>query len=409
MISINRRRFLKLLISGATVFGAVTCGGAIGSKTAHAATNGTTSLQKVGSSSFACLTVAGTSRQIGIAIGKTFRREIQEGINRRGKWFSHLKEYATGKGKAHLDAMLQKARAYAPKVVDELEGWAEGSGIPFLDLLILNCNNELDTRLEEDKRPPGDCSTVALKDGGKLFIAHNEDGTGKYSDLMWVLHAIPDDSPSFICLSYPGFMEGNAPAVNSCGIAITTNYIGTREVRDGIPRYFISRMMMAARTADEAIAIACHPERAYGYHHIVASLEEGRAWAVEVTPSQAEKREIEGLYLHTNHLIFDNLKNTPQFDKYNALSSIPRFNSLQKLLGSRKDLSSIGKDDIVKTLSSHEGRPYSLCRHPEGEAEGATVGMAFFEGPSKSFQMELYKNNPCGGKKKIYRPVGTES
>jgi len=402
---LTRRRFLGLLMSGATACGALSCGSALGSLAAYAAPGRSYTLVNAGPSSFACLTAAGTPRQIGLAVGTAFGREIREGMERRSRWIARLKEYAEGKGRHHLDTMLQKAREFAPRVVEELEGWAEGSGISFRDLFILNCNNELDTRLEEDKKPPGDCSTAALKTGGKLLIAHNEDGNGKYSDLMWVLHAIPDDAPEFICLAYPGFIEGNAPAFNSCGIAITTNYIGTREVKDGIPRYFISRMMLEARTAEEALATACHAERAYGYHHIVASLPEGRAWGVEVTPSKSEKREIEGLYLHTNHLVFEGLRDTPQFEKYNALSSIPRYQSLQKLLGSVSDISSITKADIIKAMSSHEGKPYSLCRHPEGEAEGATVGMAFFESRhgKEDFQMELYANNPCKGRKKIYR------
>ena len=40
-----------------------------------------------------------------------------------------------------------------------------------------------------------------------------------------------------------------------------------------------------------------------------------------------------------------------------------------------------------------EGRPYSPCRHPEGEVHGVTFGTSVFQLPEKS--MTLYHGNPC--------------
>jgi hypothetical protein len=56
--------------------------------------------------------------------------------------------------------------------------------------------------------------------------------------------------------------------------------------------------------------------------------------------------------------------------------------------------------EILKLLSLHKGRPYSPCRHPEGDVHGATLGTAIFKSPRKT--MTLLHGNPCRGIEKKY-------
>jgi predicted choloylglycine hydrolase len=400
----SRRDFLRYGVAGGAT---IACASDGALKRLFAETKDFTAVKKEATrESFPLLKVSGSPFEIGRAIGKTFTKELREAFERREKWFANLKRYAAGEGKENLRQMMKASEDHFPDIVQELGGWAEGSGISYEDLFILNCNNEFEAFLEEDKRPPGDCSTVILNHGGRLIVAHNEDGNGNFSDLMFVLQARLPEGTEFIALTYPGCIEGNAPAFNNHGIIVATNYIGSHEVKAGVPRYFISRKMLEAKTIEEALEIARNPLRSHSYHHIVASLRERRAFSIETVPSRYQVKEIRGLYLHTNHLILDRMKNQPQFDKYVRLSSLPRLESLKKSLGGIKDLSTITPAMIITALSSHEGRPYSVCRHPEGEAEGATLGMGFFDsqemGKACRTTMCLYRNNPCRGNHKSY-------
>ncbi|MDQ7821175.1 MAG: C45 family peptidase [Candidatus Eremiobacteraeota bacterium] len=358
--------------------------------------------------SFACLTTSGKPYDIGLSVGRTFAGEIGMGLERRQKWLIRLRDYAEGPGKKNYETMLGASKEHASQVIEELKGWAWGSGVGFDDLFTVNCNPELDAFMERDTAvPPGGCSTVVVCDEKRLLVVHNEDHNFNYADLMFVMKAAPESGNDFLCLSYPDFMEGNAPAVNRHGIVLTTNYIGSREVKAGIPRYFIHRMVMESKTIDEALNAAQNPLRAFASHHIVASLKEKKAFSIELTPSHAQIREIKGLYIHTNHLILDKMKDLPQFDKYVKLSSIPRYKYLSKTLGAVKDPGDITPELVVKAMSSHEGRPFSVCRHHEGEAEGATVACAVFSsehhGGDKPYGMKLYKNNPCMGRATDYK------
>ncbi len=214
-----------------------------------------------------------------------------------------------------------------------------------------------------------------------------------------MLRVKPDRGAAFISCVYPDFIEGNAPSFTADGLVLLTNYIGAREVKAGVPRYIIHRLILESRTLDEALKAAQNPHRAFSYHHIIASLKDNRAFSVETTPSRAEVKEIEGLYLHTNHLVLPSMKEIGQAEKYIRISSMPRLQSLEKNLGSQDDLSEIGADDIIKALSCHEGKPWSVCRHPEEGSPGATLCTALFGSPAgkknRHHTMTLYKNNPC--------------
>jgi hypothetical protein len=402
----SRREFLKYGIAGCAAIGFMAPSEGMLERLFGDTERAVMMKQEGTTQSFPLLKASGSPFDIGKSIGRTFSREIREGFKKREKWFANLKKYATGEGRKNLQAMMKASNDQFPDIVEELRGWAEGSGVSYDDLFILNCNNEFEAFLEEEKRPPGDCSTVVLNDGKRLIIAHNEDGNGNYSDLMFVLQAKLPGGTEFLALTYPGCIEGNAPAFNSHGIVVVTNYIGSIEVKAGVPRYFISRRMLEAKTIDEALKTAQHPLRSHSYHHIVASLKDRRAVSIETVPSTYQVRELSGLYLHTNHLILEHMKSLPQFEKYVQLSSVPRLESLKRSLGGIRDLSTITPQMIKKALSCHEGKPYSVCRHPEGGIEGATLGMGFFDSretaKSGNTSMDLYRNNPCRCNHRLY-------
>ncbi len=391
---LTRREFILRGLAGAG--GAVLLG--VGGREALAET-----LQPLNRKQFPYLEVSGTPHEIGKAIGVRFGDNIRKGLKRRAEWFQELRAYALGEGKKHYAYMLKMSEAHTPGPLEELHGWAEGSGVPFEDLFVLNCKSEFDTFMQMGKGCPG-CSVVAFRSEDNLIVAHNEDGHKAYEDLMFMLRVKPKGGTEFVAFTYPGIMEGNAPGVNEHGITFTTNYIPSAKVKPGVPRYFLDRMALEAKTVDEVVEIVSHPERGYAYHHVITSLKERRAVALEAAPWNLETKKIDGLYWHTNHLIFPTMKELPQFEKYMKISSIPRYESLTKSLGGKRNAT---KEEILAALSNHDGRPWSVCRHPEGDAEGATLGTVVFTSPGPEvapgdYQLQLYNNNPCGRNVTVY-------
>lgn len=350
---------------------------------------------------FPYLEVKGPPREIGRAIGKRFSGLVRKGLDRRAEWFKRIRDFAAGPGKGAYKTFVEAARKHTPRALAELEGWAEGSGVPFDDLMVLNLKSELSemARQHEKEQPektdeaqPG-CSTIILVTPDGVTHIHNEDGHDAYADLMFMLLVHPDEGPSYLTLSYPGILPGNAPAINAHGLVQTTNFIGSREVRVGVGRYFLDRMILEARSVEEALEWATHPERAFAFHHVFTSIPEKRSVAVEVTATKKEVVPIEGLFFHTNHLVFETMKDEEQDQEYVSSSSTNRLEVIDAWARAVEDPLVLTRSKLLEPLSSHERKPYSPCRHPEGDVRGYTLATAVFEAPAGT--MRVSKGQPC--------------
>jgi len=360
-------------------------------------------LQPGGPRSLPLLEVRGNDYEIGFQVGRQFAAMIREGFEARGAWWTDLLSFAEAQPSGVYETFLAAAKKHTPEVLEELRGWAEGSGVPFREMMVLNLKAEygaLRYQITERAAPdpaeevPG-CSCVVWTGGDQLLVAHNEDGNKAYAERMFLLRMHPEDRPSILAVSYPGILPGNAPWVNSHGVMMTTNYIASREVALGVGRYFLDRQAMVATTLGQAADICSHPERAYAYHHIIGSRKEKRVMGLEVTPSKMERQEIQGLYMHTNHLLLPTMAGEPQVDDYVESSSKSRWQVLTRWKEELPEDAALSPDDLLGILSSHENRPYSPCRHPEGDVDGVTLLNALFDLNAGS--LRIYKGNPCLG------------
>jgi predicted choloylglycine hydrolase len=362
---------------------------------------------------FPLLEVRGKPYEIGHAIGKRFAEQIRQGFEGRGKWWHDLKAFAMAQPANVYDTFLAAARKHAPSVVEELRGWADGCGVPFREMMTLNLKAEYGalrdrTQVTEPQvawaSQPG-CSTIVLADGDRFILVHNEDGDKAYIDRMFMLRIHPEGKPSVLCASYPGILPGNAPWINDAGVIMTTNFIYTKDVRLGVGRYFLDRLAMEARTLQEALRTCQHPDRAYAFHHVIGSVRDKRVVSLEVTPARKLQVDISGLFLHTNHLIHEPLAKEAQNPKYVGSSSMTRWKVLSKWRESVKhELGKLEEADLVAALASHDGKPYSPCRHPEGKVTGATLLTAVFRVPGET--VRIYKDQPCNGRHHDYRTFG---
>ena len=357
---------------------------------------------------FPYLEVSGTPREIGRGIGRMFGDKIRMGLERRADWFGDLKAFAAGEGRSAYDIFEAAAMKHTPRAFSELQGCAQGAEIPFETMMVLNLKAEFGTLIAKKEMEastgagegnPG-CSTVVLVRDGQVIHLHNEDGHEEYKDLMFMVKAVPNDGIPYVCLSYPGVLPGNAPAVNARGLVQTTNYIACKEVRPGVGRYFLDRMILEASGIDEALAWSTHPDRAFGYHHVFTSLSEKRSVAVEVSPGKKEIKEINGLYYHTNHLVFDGMRDEDQDEKYVSSSSTSRWDVISRWAKGLKSTDSLTLEDLRVPLSSHDGKPYSPCRHPDGDVKGFTLAQSVFEAPTETF--DIIKGQPCKGLGETY-------
>jgi predicted choloylglycine hydrolase len=345
---------------------------------------------------FPIVQVRGSPAELGEALGAATRSRIATCLQRRKAWFEDLKAFALADRAARLDAFTRAAEARHPDVMAEIRGMARGAGRELDDLLVLNFHPELAAM--KAQATCGDCSTLHLVRDGAILLAHNEDDDDAYRDQMVILKASPNGKPSFVTLAYPGATPGNVPGMNGAGLVRTTNFIGAKEVKPGVPRYVIGRAVLSASTFEEAIRIATTKDGAYSFHLNLGAVKEKRLLSLEVGPGGVSDRHetTNEVYVHTNHFV---LPATRSIAQQAYPSSQSRYEVLQRELGG---LSS--PDALVRALSSHESitRPYSPCRHPEGSVRGRTVALALFDIVAGKFV--LYEGNPCEGRRRDIYP-----
>lgn len=341
---------------------------------------------------FANIEVSGSNFDMGYAVGSVFRNDILRMLEIRKEWFTHLKQIAHDQNNQLYNQFLEKATEAYPQYVNELKGMAEGSGIPFEDLFILNCQSELSAIAKQTEGEHDACSSIYTINEDEMIFMHNEDGHRANSEFMFVVKAFPESGINFVALSYPGLLLGNGPAMNSKGIVQAVNYISSTQAKIGIPRYFINRAILESQSLDEAVSIACNPDRAFSYHHNLMSMKDKKWLSLELTPYDSCLITPHHLYVHTNHLISDKLAASPQNDEYVSTSSMNRYLALQEEISDRED-TRIDLKEGLKMLSSHRYAPFSPCRHPEGEVKGITLATAVVDLSRGKFM--LFKGNPC--------------
>lgn len=324
----------------------------------------------------------GTHMQIGSIIGKTLKTEIRQQIINCNFYYEQQYQRTIQELHQFSSRFLPHAQKYFPQYVEELQGMAHGAGVSFDDLFVILAEEEVISCLE--KKMPDKCTTLAAKSKNNYILAHNEDYMPIYG--FYAIKAQPKDEPEFLSIAYLGTLSGSSVALNNY-MVFSGNTINATKCKYGIPKNILLRAMCSKKTIDEIIELWKLP-RAIGSNAMIVTKE--KIFNIEATPEKIALFEEKELFYHTNHLLHDSLKCTPEKP---TESSIARYKRLSKLLKGKKELNEI---DIVKTLSDHEGK-LPICRH-SGVSQTLACSIIDFENKS----LILYDGNTCNGKKWIY-------
>ncbi len=331
-------------------------------------------------------------REIGLAVGRRFEKEIGEAHEARKEWMDTLISFAMADRKTRLDPFLAAIREETPFVLAELEGMAQGAGVDLERALAMFLNPELSAMMKAVTYDE-ECTTVAALAGGRFIVGHNEDGSGAYYRGMYVLDVTWPSGVRSVSLTYPGYLPGNGPSANSAGLVQTVNYIGAAGVRPGLPRYAIDRAALEARNIGEAAALATHPRRAYSQHHLFASRKEGKMVSVETSRDDFSIIQIDGTFAHANHFIHPKMKDIKQIEGYRDRSE-PRQKAADAWAESAAP-SVLTMDDVLRVLASAEDEEFPVCRPYVGPDKGCTLGAAIFD--SSLDGVRLFAHEPSRG------------
>lgn len=306
--------------------------------------------------------VRGSHREMGQQVGEACREQIQHHINN-----AHILIDATYNNlELNWNGAQIQARKYMPfaqerypQYVEEMMGLAEGAGVAFGDVAVVNALEAVTM----DALHLTKCTTMAVNEtrtiNGHVLVAHNEDWLPEDEPDVYLIHATPDDEPPYLAMTYGALLPNIG--FNACGIAQCCDSVHPDDSRIGIPRVLVSRAVLAKKSPEDAIREAIIPRRAAGYNHLIAH-ESGEMYSVEVSARQfAMLYSRDGCLVHTNHFLDPNMK-AIEDEPDELVGTHIRYYRASRLLA-QTQIHSI--ETLRKIQQDHINYPNSICNHAE--------------------------------------------
>ena len=316
------------------------------------------------------ITVHGSPSARGRQYGRTAAARIDRGIAAYREVFEHRAGLAWDAAVAHARTFVTPIEHFAPECLDEMRGIADGAGVPFDAILVLNCRSELmfAAARSRGEAPPCECTSFAVTPevttDGHMLIGQNWDWVPFARDVCVLLDVQRDDKPSFTTIVEAGMLA--KVGVNAAGFGLCTNtLVSERDAgRRGVPYHVMLRALLDAESVDDAGRILCSAQRALSANYLVAD-RSGQAMNFEtIAGGSAEIRATcpqAGVIAHANHFL------TPSFaaiDAYVSKSphSLTRLYDMWRALTSDERLS---VQRLQEILRDHAHAPNGICSHPD--------------------------------------------
>ena len=343
----------------------------------------------------------GSHREIGRQVGEAAREQIRRSVAYYEEHIEWLAGMPFAAAEERARGLLRFAELALPQYVAELEGMAEGSGVPFGKLLVLNCGEEIlcaerpaagpAPRPEAGSAPrPADrCTCLAVSAAGRTVVGHNEDWLEDDIENMVLLSLTAPSGTRILALTGAAYLP--MCGVNSHGFAFYGNTTYALDERPGVPNAFKHRRLLESATREEADARACMPGRARGSNHLNAHAG-GEIWDVEVSAERAVTIEGGDWLVHTNHFTAPGLQD---LERSESEGSRLRLRRGRELVAEGLDRGDDPFDLVAAVLRDHAGAPTSICAHPVADdpEHGPTTGSVIVELEER--RLHVCAGRPC--------------
>ncbi|KAK7358553.1 hypothetical protein VNO77_00486 [Canavalia gladiata] len=297
--------------------------------------------------------------EMGLLIGKRFSELIRRRVARDLILHNQLRPFAhTPQSQSLLKALFDNNRRKFPRYWDELLGTAAGSGVPLLDILLINFRKEILAFIPKEGAKctnadtSDDCSDVLVVNESMAIAAHNEDANVALVGHTYLIKGILPNGLFFVAYTYGGELPSGAFGFNSHGLAFTLNAVPPVEdeiVAGGIGRNFISRDILEATSMDDAMNRIKSSEVSVGHSYNLIETSTRRIFNVETASRKRISVYEVGAtpFFHANMYLHLHIN---QVQDENSISRQKRAAVLSK----------ISKEDLLSLLGDMEDKKYPI-------------------------------------------------
>ncbi len=276
---------------------------------------------------------------------------------------------------------LRVIRKTSPKYARAMEGVAMGSGTKLLEITALNVRYELMysqfAKIGLRPFPSADGCTAfgAMPESTvnrHVLMAQNWDWIPQVKGLF--LKIRPTIGPDVLCFTEAGVVGGKI-GLNSEGIGLAINgLVSNKDDWSRLRKPFHVRCweILSSKTLSEALSKVTRGQRSCSANFLIGqqkNLGAARLVDIESAPDHIGEVPAEnGVQAHTNHFIYPEklkIKQILDEERRSTLHRYRRINQLLKPIRNGHEKLSLTRAEGM--LKDHDGRPESVCRHPNSE------------------------------------------
>ena len=329
------------------------------------------------------LEVSGTARER----GRQYGEGASDLIDRALGYYREALTRQTGMSWAAVTDSVLKwlpiSEQFAPHLVEEMRGIAEGAGVSFNEILTLNVRGEFvynhqateppavrEAEEEDDRDAVDGCTSFFLAGAasgtGHTLVGQNWDWRTLTAETTLVLRVVQDPLPTLVMQLEAG--QVGRHGANSAGIALNANGLGGSFGNEiGLPQTLIRRLVLDHGDIASALKTLVKTRPHIASNALLAH-QSGFGIDLETTPHGVDwiYPDSHGVIAHTNHF---QASVPPQLaGRYRPVSAdsllrLPRVQEgLARVSAAQSEAESY---ELVRAaMSDHLGFPEGVCTHP---------------------------------------------
>jgi isopenicillin-N N-acyltransferase-like protein len=260
---------------------------------------------------------------------------------------------------AQAERFLPSITAFAPHLLEEMRGIAEGAGCHLYEIIAINARTELMYGITHQPECTAIAVSAAASADGHTRLAQNWDWHPSLVGalVLWIIRR--EDGPDLLTLTEAGIV--GKIGINAAGLAMCVNLLKADSDSPGpaVPMHVILRRILeAASTVEEACMLIERTARCTSCNHLLAE-RSGAIADVEATPAgQLVLYAEDGLLTHSNHCLQPEL-----FARDRNARENPETLARNKRMHALANLQSIDGQGLQGMLADHATSPNSICLH----------------------------------------------
>lgn len=301
--------------------------------------------------------VTGTANERGRQIGSLLKMQIETNYKNQTEYYRNKENFDYIKWGEIACRYIPIIEKWAPKVLEEMHGMAEGSGLAFDQILAMTTAYEKSFARDQvsDKCTSFLAAPKATKEGKTIVGQTNDECFTEWlPQLDAVIHHKEGDEEAII-YTHPG-----VPAymgINNYGLSVLWTYIDNGITGTGVPTNVIIRQLLGCRNVDEAIHYLQEIPHDIPNQFGLAD-KEGNIVSAECFPNKVYTMRSNEYLIHANH----NVIAVQEEERTCSQTTWDRYQVMEQQV--KENLGNIDVDLAKQFLKSHERFPHSICCHP---------------------------------------------